>query len=453
MKRGALTALSAILLLGTLQFASAYDFGLTLDNKSNLSFDSSLSGTSLSQEDTLAAWFSANLGANTTLYAQGSYQFTLDRYYLFDIDQLYVDTTQTNPLGYNGKFTLRAGRIQDSDMSGKVLNGRLDGLKFELAYPREDVSMTFGYTGLMLKPTSTVVMSQMDNQDLGNSNILLGPPRLVAQTTVRFPNFVGFQTLSFDFIAQFDLRSSKSVVPVGQITSVGNSGGLLDTQYLGMKLNGPITPRLFYNVFSYLNTGSTLSYVLDTSSGTGSSYQYRAIMAYAGGGSIDLYPAFLKSHFGLEGVYSTGDGDATSYLEGNTSGAYTSFIPINQDTTYALIFVPQLGNSARVGANFSLKPFFTSESELLRTFQLELKSYAFFRPIAAQPVSGAGVQTGVGGPYLGTEIDAYVRSRPFSDLGLQISVGTFIPNSGAGRPFPSGEPVSFQAGLEAIMSF
>ena len=49
----------------------------------------------------------------------------------------------------------------------------------------------------------------------------------------------------------------------------GLSGGRLSTQYFGLGLSGPVTSSLYYDAFGYLNTGQTLSYVADSSSGTG----------------------------------------------------------------------------------------------------------------------------------------------------------------------------------------
>ena len=86
-----------VLTFGGAAAAHAYDFGFTLDNTSAVSFSGALSSVSLTQQDdTLSAWFSTHFGPRFELYAQGSYQFTLDRYYLFDVDLLYLNALLSN---------------------------------------------------------------------------------------------------------------------------------------------------------------------------------------------------------------------------------------------------------------------------------------------------------------------------------------------------------------------
>ncbi len=345
------------------------------------------------------------------------------------------------------------GRFVVSDMSGYVLNHRMDGLRLDFAYPGADLSLTAGFTGLLLKPNSTIIMSHLDTVNAGLSSVVLGSPRLVGSVTLTFPQLFAFQTLGLDLVYQKDLHSGDSVITEGATTQDLNRGGLLDTQYIGLELGGPLTPSFFYNLFGYLNTGSTLSFVADANSPTGSSYQYEPVLAYAAGLKMDIYPSFMKSHLGFEGLFSSGDSDATLYNEGSTTGSSTTFVPISQNTGYAVVYTPQLGNLARVGINFSIKPFYAASSDWLRTFQAEVKAFGFFRPNVGQAVSAGGAVPGVGGPYLGSEIDAYLRIRPYSDFGVELSSGVFLPNKGSGQPFPSTEPIGFKAAVEGVITF
>lgn len=453
MKRVVGTVVLLLLTLGAIGTVAAVDFGGSLDNKTGVYWDSLSTAIKLDQQDTLTAWISAPVGSVSKFYAQGSYQFTLDRYYLFDIDLLYLDTTLTNIPKGPARLDIMAGRFVGTDITGYVLNHRMDGARLDFGYPGADLSLTVGYTGLLLKPNSTVIMSHLDTVNEGLSSVVLGSPRLVGSLSLTFPQLFAFQTLGLDLVYQKDLHQGDQVVKAGETTLDPNRGGLLDTQYIGLQIGGPMTPTFFYNAFGYLNIGSTLSFVSDSTSPSGSSYEYRPVLAYAAGLKFDLYPSFMRSHFGLEGFFSSGDSDATAYNEGNTNGTSTTFVPISQDTNYAIVYAPQLGNLMRAGVNFSIKPFSTSSSDWLRTFQAEVKAFGFFRPVTTQNVSAGGAVPGVGGPYIGSEVDAYLRVRPYSDFGLELSGGVFLPNAGSGQPFPAGEPVSFRTALNGVITF
>jgi len=453
MKKAVKLAIPFIFFAGALQLTFALDFGGSLDNITGAYWSTLNSSLQPTQQDTLTAWLSAPVGSVSKFYVQGSYEFTLDRYYLFDLDLLYLDTTFTKIPNGPARIDLMLGRFVGSDMSGFVLNHRMDGFRLDFGYPGADLSLTAGYTGLLLKPNSTIIMSHLDTVDQGTTSIVLASPRLVGSLALTFPQLFALQTLGLDLVYQKDLHTGNSVIKVGETTQDLNRGGLLDTQYIGLELGGPVTPTFFYNLFGYLNLGTTLSYVSDSTSPSGSSYQNEPILAYAVGLKVDLYPAFMRSHLGLEGLFSSGDADATTYNEGNTSGTSTTFVPMSQDTTYAVVFTPQLGNLARVGINFSLKPFGAASSDWLRTFQAEVKAFGFFRPNTNQAVSAGGAVPGVGGPYLGSEIDGYIRVRPYSDFGLVLSSGVFLPNKGSGQPFPADEPIGFKVALEGVITF
>jgi len=448
---------SMALLIACSGFAAAVDFGGTLDNLTAGATDIASGAFQIDQEDTITAWISAPIGKASRFYGEGFYKFTYQQGtvtpYLFDVSQFYISTDIYNVQDGPSHFGYQVGRIAAADMSGYVMNGLFDGMTFTLAYPSVEFTLSGGYTGLTLKPDSTVIMSRLDSTDLSNNSVILGPPRIVGSLEVRFPHLFALQSVSVDAIAQKDLHSPGDLISAGTTSQNVSSSGAVDTGYFGVQLAGPLTSTLFYSAFSYLNIGQTLSFVANATSPTGNSYQYEPILAYAGGLSLDLYPGFLGSHFGLSGLYSTGDNDANAYLDGNTSGASNTFIPINQ-RQYSLIFTPQLGNSILLGLQFSLKPFSGSSSAWLKSLQGEVKAFGYLRPATSEPTSVGATVASPGDPYLGTEIDAYLRVRPYSDLGFELQSGMFMPNKGQnGTPFPQTEPIAFRIGLRGVMSF
>jgi hypothetical protein len=78
--------------------------------------------------------------------------------------------------------------------------------------------------------------------------------------------------------------------------------------------------------------------------------------------------------------------------------------------------------------SYSIKPLASSGDSLLSTLQAVAKATSFFKA-AGGPLSEAAVDSAEDAGYLGTELDGSVNLRPFSDLGLGLSLGIFMPNS------------------------
>ena len=143
----------------------------------------------------------------------------------------------------------------------------------------------------------------------------------------------------------------------------------------------------------------------------------------------------------IRAIFSSGDADNSTYLEGNTAGASTIFVPISQDTL-GLAFQPPWGTLVMIQASYSVKP--------LDSLQLMLKGQAFLRPTTGA-ISATGVDLASSALYLGSEVDAIANFRPFSDLGTALSLGVFFPN---GSVFTGQASLPQLAGrLEVSLSF
>lgn len=441
----------------------AVDFGGSLENDTGVSKAVTDTSGSVDQTDTLSAWFQLPFGASALFFAQGSYQFTLDRPYLFDVDKAYLEAVATDIPNGPVKLTFDLGRAQMSDMSGYVMNTRADGARLTFGYPRAQLSVNLGYTGLLLKPNSTVVMSQVDATAAGTSSVILGSPRIVGDFELLLPDAFARQALGFALLFQQDMRSQFSLVSAGTETLEPTSGGALNTQYAGLALSGPVTSQLYYGAYGFLNTGTTLSYIPDSSSSTGYSYQYVPILAYMAGARMSyFFPGATESRLQIRGAFSSGDPDATAYYEGNTGSLSTTFVPISQ-SQFALIFSPQLGNSANAEVNFSLKPLAGLGVDALKSLRVEAKSVAYFRTAfspstgAGAPVSEAGLLPGSTSPYLGTEVDGTIGVKPLSDLSVVFSGGAFFPFVNATSPnrgaFPAGTTPEYLVQLGVSLMF
>jgi hypothetical protein len=212
---------------------------------------------------------------------------------------------------------------------------------------------------------------------------------------------------------------------------------LLSTEYLGLSLRGPLSGSLYYDVFAYLGTGRTLSYIEATST-----YSYEwLVSALTGGGLRYFREQWLNSRVELRFLLATGDTDYTvQFTEGNRDGLAATFVPITP-AELALVFSPKAGNLALLSLSYSIKPI-----EILQT---GLTAAVFVRPTLGL-ISDSQVDKTSDSRYLGSEIDATAKLRPWPDLGMALSLGIFLP----GGAFPAGERDSrFRGKLEISLSF
>jgi hypothetical protein len=416
-----LAIIAALTLTGAMGLSGLdFDFGGFVENSStpSVSLDSANPVFAMDQKDRLALWAEMHFSSQLSLTAQGSYAFSLQLPYLFDVDSLKLDWQMLPSL----RATL--GRFVFSDFTGHVLNHKLDGALITLDFPFMVVSAGAGFSGLLLKPSSLVLMSRSDTADQSSTGVFFAAPRIVEKLDALFPNLLPRQDLTISVILQQDLRPRGSLIQAGQSQQfvTGLSGGSLTSEYFGLGVSGAIISSLYYDAFFYASFGDTLSYVADSASPTGFSYQYAAIQAILGGIGLRYYSeALLSSRVELRAIVSSGDADNITFLEGNTAGASTLFVPISQESL-GLAFQPQLGNLILINANYSLKP--------VSQLQLMMKVQSFLRP-STGAIYTAGVNPASSDFYLGTEFDGIANFRPFSDLGLACSLGFFLPNGNA----------------------
>ena len=414
--------LAALLLAGGAQSLTALEWGGTFDNTTTpthyLGFQ---------QEDTLALWLEAEFNPRMSLTVQGSYTYSLDRPYLFDVDILRFQGRF--PLGDSSQLELSLGRFRVADFSKLLFDDNLDGAQLVWRSPRANLALNLGYLGLELQPVSTVSMTW---GDLNNASIW-APPRLIEMLQVELPELFGRHSLSAALVAQQDLRSEDQLE--GTTVELNGQGGRLSTEYLGVVLRGPLAAALYYDLFGYLGTGRTLSYI-------DGAYSYEWVLSGLVGGGLRYFRGeWLSSRAELRLLLATGDEDyADLFIEGNRDGLATVFSTISQPEL-ALLFSPRLGNLVLAEASYSLKP-----AAVLQTL---LKATFFLRPTLG-PVSDARVDPASSSPYLGTEVDVAARLRLFSDLGLAFTAGVFLPG-GAFRA--SDQEADFGGRAELSFSF
>jgi len=404
----------------------ALDFGGNLED-STIFYNSDSS--SFYHADTLSLWLSNEVWKDTNLFVKGSYTFTTNKPWFIDLDYLKVENKSSSIINYS------FGRFYTSDFSGYIFSHKIDGGTITYNLPSYIISAKTGYTGLLFNNTSNIEMTLADQTEItyGNFPQSFAPPRLAGGLQVFFPELFSGQDLKAEIWAQLDLRNKSDLT----------AGSKLDTQYLGISLSGPLLPSLYYDSFAYLESGQSHS-------GIGSDY---TVLSFLGSAGLKYYMEdFLYSRISFKFLYSSGDSDyLASFTEGNTSGNSTNFIPIS-NKSLALVFSPQLGNIFFTSLNYSIKPFSGMEYKTLKNVQLELTDINFFRSGTGQ-ISESGINSLSTSLYLGTEIDGTVNYRPFSDLGVSLSSGVFIPNNSTDGAFDTSKSVEFLARLGVSFSF
>ncbi len=404
--------------------AFAQDFGGSIENITGLLFQDPFG---LSQKDKVSLWFDSGDERPVAFTARGSYTFTPEVPVLLNVDEFVLKCNADNPGNGLSRFGFDLGRFTYSEFSGEVLSHVLDGFNFRFEYPVVDVSAGFGFSGILFKPTSTLLLSKRDYAAWSDTGLILAPPRLIGAFEADFGSLFLRQTMHVSALFQVDIprfdtaNAAYRYIEEGETVFDPSRGGRLSTQYFGLGFEGPLIPGLFWNGYGYLNTGRVLSYIDGV-------YTYKPIMAFLAGIGVRYYwEALLSSLFSFTFEYSSGDPDQTSYVEGNTSEWSNQFIPLSA-TTRGALFSPRLGNIFFMNIEYSMKPFGTAASSFLNSLQPFVKAWMFFRSTEA-PISESGLLPTASGLYLGTEANVGVNYRPFSDLGVALTGGLFLPNA------------------------
>lgn len=427
---------------------AAVDFGGSVYNETSL-LKEGIDPLGVGQKNVVSIWFNTGTHNPVTFHIGGYYSFLynyraegtvsppLSYPYLFNLYDFRLTGTFKRPEGTPRIFAFEFGRYTSSDFTGKLFDHTLDGLRFDFTYSFAKVRIDTGFTGLNLKPSSSAFISKLDYNDLRNDSVILGPKRIVGLAEVQFPSLFQRYTLSFAAMFQEDLRYlfQTADTPVDQTLLTEETaaytparGGLVDTQYLMLGFNGPILEGFFFNVYGTLNTGRTLSWVDSDGDGTSDIYQYKPVLGMLAGVDLRYYNQnILYSTAQLGFVFTSGDSDSASFLEGNRAGKATTFIPASV-VPIGLVFTPQLGNLFYIKGSYSLKPLSFLEAAMGERFQTKLDLFMFFRAADA-PISEAGVDPDSESLYLGTEADLTFNYRLFSDVGFSFAAGLFFPSS------------------------
>ncbi len=343
--------------------------------------------------------------------------------FTYGLKELRLEVMLKDPVQGMSAFVFDAGRMGFSDPSGLILSSPADGFSFAFKYPGFGAAFRTAYTGLLfLKDTDAPIsMSLADAARLSAGTDLFGSPRFLVQADLDIPSLFD-QRFTFSFLSQNDLNPSDQLLTDSSIGFTPNMGGRLNTQYFELKAEGNISTVSYWAFFAY-GSGTTLSWFSDH-------YAYAPIASFLTGAQANLPMAAIPlegATLGFQLLVASGDQNATSAVEGNTSSVFTRFTPISPlttaNTTLATVFLPQLGNVIIGGASLSASPTIGPI-----TFDGSFKLSTFFRPTSG-PVSVTGIDPNSTSSYLGSEADLSAAYGILSDVGLSLSLGIFLPGT------------------------
>jgi hypothetical protein len=364
-----------------------------------------------------------NKGGSLDLTAQGSYRYTAERPFVVDLDLLRFTGLFSAVMGEGTAVELKVGRFNFSDATKLILDQTLDGVQVSLQFSGFEVRLAGAYSGLILNPSSNVRISADDWAEANDNSVFFGPKRLITQA------FFGSDSFGVQALAQFDMRAA-------------GSGETINTEYLGVAG----VPRLSPNF--YLDYHFTASLGQSALNGTTTN-----IISLLGGLGVRFYAEQLADSRAFAKVtYATG---FTPLVLLTNSWSLDNFRPISQPTL-GLVFSPQLANLLYLDMGYSLRPWAGNASSVLAGIEPLVGARVYFRdPVPLLIPNGKladilvnDLNPGSTSLYLGTEVTAGVAARLFSDLGLSVVGGMFLPSSGGSNAFTSNRGIGYMLKID-----
>jgi hypothetical protein len=458
MKPKTLALLVLFAACGASVFGQTVDFGGSLLNSTGLgnypNIPDPAAPPTLAQRDVGNVWaqvvFNENLSLNVQLGGVIMlYEYAGPLKIFGDADLLNLQAVVPSPQEGLSLFKFTLGRAVYSDFTGLVLINKADGFSLQFDYPYLSVGLSFAYTGLLFKGSSSIAMSIADVNDVSyGDTAFLAPPRMLAILRLSVPSLYG-QEINLSAIVQQDMRETAidpnptgrdTIVSAGSTTYDPTRGGPLNTQYLGLGVKGPIFGSLYYDVYSY---GEAIQQLVYTDGAYETAYSFGLL---AGAGARYFIPTALSSVIGAKFIYVSGDPSSLSIFEGNVH-QFSNFIPISRPS-FSYVFSPQLTNIMVAEASYSLKPLSFLGADMARNFDTLVKADVYFRSTIGA-ISEPAVPAGNTQPYLGTEADLTMNFRPLSDVGVSLWGGAFLP----GAAFGTAAPLQYKAGIDVSLAF
>jgi hypothetical protein len=268
-------------------------------------------------------------------------------------------------------------------------------------------------------------VSADDLLEVDDDSTFFGPGRVLVQSSLTFPAGRRPRELTLQALAQFDLRED----PAEKI----------DTQYLGLVTSRRLSPTLYLDSHLTLSSGQSTVGSKDT-----------FLLSFLFGLGLQYFNEDLvSSRAHLKIQYGSGFLPLV-LLPGWEGLSLEDFKPINQPIT-GLAFSPALANLMYADFLYTFRPFFRHPNQSLANIQPGLGVRTYFRSTFSD-ISLDYVDPNSDGMYLGTELEASLVARVFSDFGLSLRMGIFLPGTGGFGVFTAERKPEFLAKFELSTS-
>lgn len=364
------------------------------------------------------SYIGINLSSSTYAYGfekvslYGSSQFTenislsIDGYYKYLIDgseggsNEHVLSFETLVLSLPlGALSIDVGRDLMTDYSGNILSHTLDGLAINIPLKASTLQAKAGFSGLINVNENGLFTTSSDTDSV--SRIIEG----------------------VDLVKEYEATTLySSLYAIQDMEELTNNFSI----YVGGGIDGSFGTSVYYNVSGNLQTGLfPYTYETTVTSSTG-------IIAGAGSISINWFiqsdSEMIKSlspYLSVNAGVSSGDSNLTY-----TSLGQDQEIDISEGIS---LYTPMVtGGPGVIHSlnNQNLTYFKVDASAVpIKNLQTKLGTTLFFRTVQG-PVSDTDVDAAKEGNYLGSEVSLTGNYRIFSDLGVTLTTGLYIPNSG-----------------------
>lgn len=402
-------ALLLVIIASSVAALDGSDWGVTVDSVSTLRRSRELDDSEWGQRLRTALWgelfWELSGGGRATVTAEGSYVYTDERDYLFDVDRLRYSGLYPGLVTWHSVLAVDAGRFGFRDPTGLVLNHSADGVRASLRFPVVEVELGGAYTGLLLNPSSRIRVTDADRAEEDDDDEFYGPERLLGQLTVRLPDLPGRQSLSAGVLAQWDLRDDETVVT-------------LNSQYFSLQGAGALLPNFYHTTFITIATVQT---EIGSDSDRGAGLLFGTRLRY-------LREDWQASRLGASFTYASGPGSNID-----------PFVTISDPPT-GVVFQPRLSNLMIAGLSYAVRPWYGSRSVSAGNLEFASAMRVYLRAVDDQQLVSGGLLAPLaledGRRYAGSELEWTLRARPLPDLGAALTTGIFLPGVGAGDADP-----------------
>ncbi len=361
------------------------------------------------QEDKLALWATGEKQVNNTTYSfftKGSYLYTDERSYFFDLDQLKLNALLPGALGQSSELHISLGRFQFSEPTGYVLSHTADGASARLRFPRVVLQADAAYTGLLLNPASDIRISDEDfSEQFDEDENRFGPQRFLTQGQFALSGTGALRKWVLYALAQFDMREQEAGVET------------IDSQYWGTLFSFKFGRYFYHDAFLTAGTAQVSS-AEDT----------KKMSLLTGFSSYYLREDWLASRIKLYGVAATPDAPVEDIDIGiDLPFGISQVRPLNSPSL-GMVVDPTLDSLLGFGGDYSFRPFMHSNTEIIDRFQPSFGGRAYFR-IYKWNADWMELNEDSDAWFLGTEYNAGFIWRLFSDLSAAVNGAVFFPGA------------------------